>query len=226
MLFRLLEFHKIKPDLFFKQLLSTESYEDTETRLMHDLKDAYYSQNTKKLDYLFREAKKLSLSKFATYQIILLEAMFKKNINDIPEEVKEYIRNQLFENENWTDDIMMLSFFGSATMFLSPENLDIHMDSIIKKYSNISALPLKVQSLVSSITLNYLYYTYSAPNKRIWNNCFTLLDNLSIDPSLSHCRIINLYFKTFLNKDYAKLQAIKKILQDSGETRISSLLPL
>ncbi len=224
-LLKLLEFHHISPDFFFKQVLSPQTGKDSETQLLHELKTAFFEQNTNELNYLFGKAEKMSLSKFTIYQIILLKAMLTQNVKDVPSEVKNYIQFQLFKNENWSNDLMMLSFFGSATMFLSPESLDIYMTSVIKKYSNISTFSLKVQKLISSVTLNYLYYTHSFPNKKNWYQCFTLLDNLSIDPSLSHYRIINLYFKAFLKKDFIKLQAIKSLLEECGDTRISSLLP-
>ena len=45
-LLKLLEFHHISPDFFFKQVLSPQTGKDSETQLLHELKTAFFEQNT------------------------------------------------------------------------------------------------------------------------------------------------------------------------------------
>lgn len=224
-LIELLNWHKIDVNNFFAEISESSTKEANKFSFTHDLKKAFFIQDTSKLDQLLNASEKLHLSKDLRYQVILLKAMLAQNMKNIPTEVKHYLQARLFEKENWTDDVMLLSFFGNAMMILSPDYLDLHVAQIFKKYKQINQFPLSMQNLVASIGLNYLFYTYSRPNPALWTECFKMIELLSPDPSLFEYRLVSLYFKAYLAHNDTQLKLIKYLLQESGESRILTLLP-
>lgn len=224
-LIELLNRHNIDVNNFFAGLSDSSTKEIRQSSFIHDLKEAFFSQDTLKLDQLLNASEKLHLSQDLQYQVILPKAMLAQNMENIPTEVKHYLQSRLFEKENWTEDAMLLSFFGNAMMILSPDYLDLHIAQIFKKYKQINQFPLFMQNLIASIGLNYLFYTHSRPNSALWAECFKIIELLSPDPSLFEYRLVSLYFKAYSAHNDTQLQLIKYLLQESGESRLLTLLP-
>lgn len=226
-LFNLLNYHNISIIDFLRRIQQsnapmTETIEDI---LSRELSEAFYSRDIKRVYELKKQIDRSEVSKELKIRVELVLAIIRNSLDALDNNFKKEVKEYLFVDD-WVKNEWTLKLFGNAMILFSKEYLNIYISQVIKYYKNIRNFPLETQTRICTIFINYLFNTYKNPDIKRWDGIFSILKDTAQHPSLGMYRLVGLYFRTLKNKDITMSKSIRKVLLDSGDYRISKLLPL
>lgn len=229
-LFKLLQNHNIDFQKFAEKIgieLSVPSNDDViKNDLSHQIIDAFYKADAKKAIELNKVIQKTSSDKELKIRSQLITAVVTNTVDKLDPQIENEVSKILFENENWTIDIMTLRLFCNSMILFSNRHLLFAIKEIIDQYNNnINSYSTHVQYLICAICSNYLQNCYLRHIRDYSSDIFFLLDQMPIHPQLLFFKIISRYYKALFAKDIFQINDCKNDLKKYGYDRYLKILP-
>lgn len=187
-----------------------------------EFKDAYYHQDVGKIidlknkfqRYMNHSPQAESLYFISIFAIALLQG----KVDEIPNYIKNKVKNIVFSANDWDD--YNLKVFSMTMMIYDHNDMDLLIDSILKKYRDVAHLSNHMQDLLSSITINYLANLCLQNRKEQAGKVYKFVDELPEIPRNFFAKTIVNYYRYYLEKDYEKADEIIKFLSENGMSHL------
>lgn len=229
-LFDLLKLHKIDFQKFAEKIgieLSIPSNNEIiKSDLSHQIMNAFYRRDVKKVIKINEDIQKQSSDEELKIRARLIVAIITNTVDKVNSQIESEVSNILFDNENWTTEIMTLRLFGNSMILFSDRHLLFAISEIIEKYdSKLDLYSTHVQYLIGTICINYLQNCYQRKIKRYVNDVFDILSQMPIHPQLLFIRILTDYYSALFKEDSLKITDVKNDLRKYGYEEYISNLP-
>lgn len=189
------------------------------------LHTAYYEQDYSKIIELRnllkqRNTNKLNLRSINA-QIIVVESSILGRLSKISETDKKYIKEAIFETNNWTENGLRL--FSVSMFMFNSNDINSILKTILSNIRDINSVSEEKQKIVSTILVNYL--SYSAKNSKNIvminvNKALKILDSLAVDPNNCFAKIMMKYYFNVFSGNAQEAEKVLKFLDSSGMHKI------
>lgn len=189
------------------------------------LHTAYYEQDYSKIIELRnllkqRNTNKLNLRSINA-QIIVVESSILGRLSKISETDKKYIKEAIFETNNWTENGLRL--FSVSMFMFNSNDINSILKTILSNIRDINSVSEEKQKIVSAILVNYL--SYSAKNSKNIvminvNKALKILDSLAVDPNNCFAKIMMKYYFNVFSGNAQEAEKVLKFLDSSGMHKI------
>ena len=221
----LLKQHGLRASAFLERLED----EDNENDLAHknlmwqkQFQDAYYHQQIERLEDLKTEIRKYkdqSQNTFNLYALVVFSiASLKKQINQISENIKQRVRQIVFDSDEWSESTLQI--FAMTMMIYDPEDMDILVNSIFKSYRNVSNLSGRLQEIISAIAVNYLANVYVQGRKVNLKLVYHFISELPEIPRNAFAKIIANYYRACFAGEDSEADQIIKFMRNNGMSHL------
>ena len=217
--------HGLRASAFLERLED----EDNENDLAHknlmwqkQFQDAYYHQQIERLEDLKTEIRKYkdqSQNTFNLYALVVFSiASLKKQINQISENIKQRVRQIVFDSDEWSESTLQI--FAMTMMIYDPEDMDILVNSIFKSYRNVSNLSGRLQEIISAIAVNYLANVYVQGRKVNLKLVYHFISELPEIPRNAFAKIIANYYRACFAGEDSEADQIIKFMRNNGMSHL------
>ena len=223
-LIELIDYHQIDIAKFMRKISDHDSNERNIISLFKKLREAFFENDLFTVRKLSSIIHKLPGAEELKVSADLVQATMENKISELGNDFRNKIQKYMFSDETWTNNTIALAVFGNSMMLFDKEYLDLYMSQLLRKYQNINCLQIIDQERICTICGNYLLNTYKNPNYKIFYETIKLVNSTSAHPALWEYKIINLYFKAYVEGNKEKQKFIINLLEETHETRLLNLL--
>lgn len=220
-LIKMLMIHQIDPIEFMKEIIPKKkdddlySHDDLHRRIL----EAFADQDLKRIKAIQNYCEMHKIEDLYD-QTVFLEAALKKDLKIILDEMKEKVKNSLFQKENWNDDYLFTLTNSLAAFDIETSSELVH--KALKKYSKKEQLTKNIVYLLSSICVNYLslvYFNHSRTAVR--DEAISFLQALPEQPENCFAKIMANYYEAMFNNDQLKINSILTFMEKNNLKKLA-----
>lgn len=190
------------------------------------LKDAFFKNDLSTAKKINSLIKKSNFSKKTKIRATLIVSVLSNSVNELKTDIKNAIVQQLFLDENWTQDLVSIKLFCDSMLIFNEDELNRLIRKLIKRYSNTTIFSEELQNAVGGSCLNYIHICYLNKNKYKAMKAMNLIENFPITPTSAIQRIMVNYYKALFQNDKNKMIKIRKFMKKMGIDKYILHLPL
>ena len=222
-LLKILKLHSINKTDFFNQIsVDVSDHSNNNAQLINMLFVAFFDNDLSQITTIKSKIEQdSSSSQNVKLYASLIEALLRHDPSLIDDELRFFIKKNLFNGLNWT--ISNLKLFVNSMFIYEIDELAFLVHSILKKYRTTDNEEL--QKITSSICINFLDLSYRNADSTFWNEILSFIKDLPNTPDLLMYKLLAKYYQALLAKDPTTLKQIRDILLLGGYHKYLDLLP-
>lgn len=222
-LLKILKLHSINKTDFFNQIsVDVSDHSNNNAQLINMLFVAFFDNDLSQITTIKSKIEQdSSNSQNVKLYASLIEALLRHDPSLIDDELRFFIKKNLFNGLNWT--ISNLKLFVNSMFIYEIDELAFFVHSILKKYRATDNEEL--QKITASICINFLDLSYRNADSTFWNEILSFIKDLPNTPDLLMYKLLAKYYQALLAKDPTTLKQIRDILLLGGYHKYLDLLP-